>query len=672
MRCPFFEALRLYADRPIGVFHALAISRGNSVRRSKWIQFLIDFYGTALFKAESSATCGGLDSLLDPHGSLLEAQTLAARAYDASYAFFVTNGTSTSNKIVIQALTRPNDVVLIDRDCHKSHHYALVLAGARPCYLDAYPLHDYSMYGGVTLHNIKKTLLAYRSAGRLSDVRLLVITNCTFDGIVYNVKRLIEECLAIKPDLIFLFDEAWFAYAGFHPILKTRTAMHCANSIRRELMERKYHHLHAALLDTLKVSSLEEADPDALLSRRLYPNPRKLKVRVYATQSTHKSLTSLRQGSMVLVNDDLFESHVHTSFKESYYTHMSTSPNYQILATLDVGRSQMELEGYGLVERQLEAAFLIRNALGKDSFVSKFFRILGPHDMVPASLRQSSLQESSLSGLANEQMNVQTLEEVWLSDDEFVLDPTRITLYTGNSGLDGETFKELEMRRLLSSRRELEELQQHISWIVRDCPALPDFSGFHCAFSQSAQMITGKANQKPENLEANQSAVTPDTANSPPVCREDSKSNFKMYIRDGDVREPFYLSYDEENVEYHTLQEALKLINEGITLVGSTFIIPYPPGFPISVPGQVLSAAIVEFMIKIDVKEIHGFDWKLGLRCFKHSLLRSLMEARGIPVPDCMKHSECGAVRSERNSSSSGSSTPTSTDIPAVSVTSVD
>ena len=142
-----------------------------------------------------------------------------------------------------------------------------------------------------------------------------------------------------------------------------------------QLRERKYHHLHAALLDTLNVSSLEEASPEALLVNRLYPNPRKVKIRVYATQSTHKSLTSLRQGSMVLVNDDLFESHVHTSFKESYYTHMSTSPNYQILATLDVGRSQMELEGYGLVERQLEAAFLIRNALGKDPFVSKYFRV---------------------------------------------------------------------------------------------------------------------------------------------------------------------------------------------------------------------------------------------------------------------------------------------------------
>ncbi|CDJ63743.1 lysine decarboxylase, putative [Eimeria necatrix] len=677
MRCPFFEALRHYAERPIGVFHALAVSRGNSVRRSKWIQFLIDFYGTALFKAESSATCGGLDSLLDPHGSLLEAQTLAARAFDASYAFFVTNGTSTSNKIVVQALTRPNDVVLIDRDCHKSHHYALVLAGARPCYLDAYPLHEYSMYGGVTLTDIKKTLLGYRSAGRLNDVRLLVITNCTFDGIVYNVKRLMEECLAIKPDLVFLFDEAWFAYAGFHPILKTRTAMHCANELRRELMERKYHHLHTALLNTLKVSSLEEASAASLLSHRLYPNPHKVKVRVYATQSTHKSLTSLRQGSMVLVNDDLFESHVHTSFKESYYTHMSTSPNYQILATLDVGRSQMELEGYGLVERQLEAAFLIRNALGKDPFVSKYFKILGPHDMIPASLRQCSVQENCLNGLIDEQMNVQTLEEVWLSDDEFVLDPTRITLYTGKSGLDGDTFKvkwlmdkygiqinktsrnsvlfmtnigttrsscvflrscirhcaqELEMRRLLSSRRELEELEQQIDWIVHDCPALPNFSGFHPAFSQvPLQPMSTKIGSSDKQRGDGTPVESPRSVDH--GSSDSSSTHCEACIRDGDVREPFYLSYDEENVEYYSLKEAIELIRNGRILVGSTFIIPYPPGFPISVPGQILSEAIVEFMIKIDVKEIHGFDPKLGLRCFKESLLENLMEAREVHEP---------------------------------------
>lgn len=142
-----------------------------------------------------------------------------------------------------------------------------------------------------------------------------------------------------------------------------------------QLTESRYAGLHRNVLESLGVSDLSQATPSQLLNTRLYPDPARARVRVYATQSTHKSLTALRQGSMVLVNDDLFESDVHTAFKESYFTHMSTSPNYQILATLDVGRSQMELEGYGLVERQLEAALIIRNSLARDPLVKKYFRV---------------------------------------------------------------------------------------------------------------------------------------------------------------------------------------------------------------------------------------------------------------------------------------------------------
>lgn len=343
---PFFESLRHYSERPIGVFHALAISRGNSVRLSRWIQDLRDFYGTNLFKAESSATCGGLDSLLDPHGALKEAQLKAAKAFGAQFLFFTTNGTSTSNKIVVQALTKPGDVALVDRACHKSHHYAFVMQDVRACYLDPFPLHKFSVFGGVPMEVIKEALLAYRREKRLHEIRLLILTNCTFDGIVYNVVRLMEECLAIHPEITFLFDEAWFAYAGFHPILQHRTAMHAANYMRERFSHGGYIREHLDLCRQLGVTDLSECRDDELLMRtRLYPHPQKAKIRVYATQSTHKSLTSLRQGSMILVNDDYFEAKVHAPFKEAYYAHMSTSPNYQILATMDVGRAQMELEG---------------------------------------------------------------------------------------------------------------------------------------------------------------------------------------------------------------------------------------------------------------------------------------------------------------------------------------
>ena len=94
-----------------------------------------------------------------PTGTIKEAQELAARCFGAQRTFFVTNGTSTANKIVHMALLRPGDVVLIDRNCHKSHHYGLALAGARPVYLDAYPLQPFAIYGGVPLRTLKQALL---------------------------------------------------------------------------------------------------------------------------------------------------------------------------------------------------------------------------------------------------------------------------------------------------------------------------------------------------------------------------------------------------------------------------------------------------------------------------------------------------------------------------------
>ena len=104
------------------------------------------------------------------------AQDKAARAYGGDHAFFGTNGTSTSNKIVHQALCRPGDIVLIDRDCHKSHHYGLVLAGAQPYYIDAFPLTQYSMYGSLAIQPIKDALLALKAEGKLDRVRMLVLT----------------------------------------------------------------------------------------------------------------------------------------------------------------------------------------------------------------------------------------------------------------------------------------------------------------------------------------------------------------------------------------------------------------------------------------------------------------------------------------------------------------
>ena len=237
---PFFDNLKKYAQKPVGTFHALPVARGKSIFRSNWIRDMGEFYGPTLFLAESSATTGGLDSLLEPTGNIKLAQDAAARAFGADKVFFVTNGTSTSNKMVYQALCQPGDIVIVDRNCHKSHHYGMVLAGAQPYYVEAFPLTAYSMYGSVPLRTIKAALLELKAAGRLSRVKMVALTNVTFDGHMYDTVRVMEECLAIKPDLIFLWDEAWFGFARWSWMYRRRTAMGAREQLRRSFADPAY------------------------------------------------------------------------------------------------------------------------------------------------------------------------------------------------------------------------------------------------------------------------------------------------------------------------------------------------------------------------------------------------------------------------------------------------
>ena len=384
---PYFDNLKRYSRKPIGTFHALPVARGKSIFRSHWIRDMAEFYGVNLFMAESSATSGGLDSLLEPTGNIKRAQEMAARAFGADYVYFATNGTSTSNKIVLQALLAPGDIVLIDRNCHKSHHYAMVLSGAQPLYLEAYPMTEYSMYGAVPLRSIKQALLALKAEGKLDRARMVDLTNCTFDGHMYNPRRVMEECLAIKPDLVFLWDEAWFGFARFSPFHRRRTAMFSAAELGERYASEEYRREYEAF--RAATGELDPADPK-LLDMHLLPDPDQVRIRVYGTQSTHKSMSALRQGSMILVRDQDFPL-VHGAFEEAYFTHTSTSPNLQIIASLDLARRQMELEGYGLVARATDLALRIRRQVNGNPAIAKYFRVLTPAEMVPAAYRASGL-----------------------------------------------------------------------------------------------------------------------------------------------------------------------------------------------------------------------------------------------------------------------------------------
>ena len=429
---PFFDAIREHARRPAGVFHALPVSRGGSVVGSKWIGDFVDFYGLNLLLAESSATSGELDSLLAPVHTLKKAQLLAARAFGAKRTYFVTNGTSTANKIVHQAVVSPDEVVMVDRNCHKSHHHALMLTGARTAYLEAYPLNDVAFYGAVPLSRIKQLLLDYRAAGRLDEVRMITLTNCTFDGIVYDPFKVMSECLAIKPDLVFLWDEAWFAFARFHPVTRKRTAMVAAETLEETLATDAHAAAYREQQKRLFDPETGAPAPDSVwLEEDLLPPP-DATIRVYATQSTHKTLTALRQGSMIHVFDQEFSSGAEEAFHEAYMTHTSTSPNYQILASLDLGRRQVEMEGFALVQKQLDLAMSLSSAIARHPLLKKTFKVLTAADLIPEEYRVTERTMPLRDGLS-------TMWDAWVRD-EFVVDPSRITVEISGTGVDGDTF----------------------------------------------------------------------------------------------------------------------------------------------------------------------------------------------------------------------------------------
>src|SRR4029453_14364407 len=127
------------------------------------------------------------------------------------------------------------------------------------------------------------------------------------------------------------------------------------------------------------------------------PDPRKMRIRVYETNSVHKSMSCLRQGSIVAVRDEDYKHHI-SAFRESVFIHASTSPNAQIIASLDVARRQMELEGYELVMRAIETSLAIRREVSEHPIISKYFRVLGADAMIPAEYRASGFKDFLASG----------------------------------------------------------------------------------------------------------------------------------------------------------------------------------------------------------------------------------------------------------------------------------
>src|SRR6185295_14329303 len=225
---------------------------------------------------------------------------------------------------------------------------------------------------------------------------------------------------------------AWFGFARFNAFHRRRTAMGAAAALSATLRQPAY---RAQYQQAMEAAGPIDGKNPRLLTTPLLPDPDKARIRVYQTCSTHKSMSALRQGSMILVWDDDFHL-VEGVFTEAFLTHTSTSPNLQIIASLDVARRQMELEGYELTMRMTELALQIRREINNHPLISKYFRVLTPAEMIPSEFRESGVGDYPPA------VPWQKLLDSW-DNDECALDPTRLTITCGAAGFDGTQFKNL-------------------------------------------------------------------------------------------------------------------------------------------------------------------------------------------------------------------------------------
>jgi arginine decarboxylase len=471
-RTPFYDALKNYVWMAKDQWHTPGHSSGESLRGSPWVNDFYEFMGEHVFDADLSVSVPMLDSLMEPKGVIGEAQAMAAKAFGARRTFFATNGTSTANKVIFQTLLAPGEKLLLDRNCHKSVHHGVVLSGAHPIYLDSALNRKYGLYGPVP----KKLLLS--SIKKHPDAQALILTSCTYDGLRYDLAPIVEAAHA--KGIKVIIDEAWYGFARFHPQFRP-TAL--------------------------------EAGAD------------------YATQSTHKVLSAFSQASMIHVNDPGFREHL---FRENFNMHTSTSPQYGLIASLDVGRKQAVMEGYKLLSRTLELAQEVRNLINS----TRVFRVLELEDLLPEAVRHDGIK----------------------------LDPTKVTIDISGCGYTVE-----DLQKALFERFNIQVEKSTFNTLT----LLLTIGTTRSKVSRlyDALMRIARERRAPHRL-----VQSPEI---PPFTT-------LRYL----PRDAYYCG--GELVPVFDERERVNPRLAG--RVAADQIVPYPPGIPVLVPGQLITKKIVDYL----------------------------------------------------------------------------
>ncbi len=597
---PFFRALTGYAADGSYSWHCPGHSGGVAFLKSPVGQMFHQFFGENMLRADVCNAVDELGQLLDHTGKVADSEQNAARIFGADHLFFVTNGTSTSNKIVWHANVADNDIVVVDRNCHKSVLHAIIMTGAVPVFLMPKRNH-YGIIGPIPKSEFLPETIAAKIAAHpiAKDLgvkpQMLTITQSTYDGILYNVDT-IKEILGTSIENLH-FDEAWLPHATFHDFYKG---------------------MHAIGRDT---------------NRSEGPM-------VYACQSTHKLLAGLSQASQILVQESPTRRLDRDQFNEAYLMHVSTSPQYAIIASCDVAAAMMEPPGgTSLVEESIVEAMDFRRAMRKvdEEFGdSWWFKVWGPEELAE-------------EGMGARDNWILRASEPWhgfgkLADGFNMLDPIKATIITPGLSVNGD-FSSAGIPAAIVTRY----LSEH-GVIVEKTGLYSFFIMFTIGITKGRwNTLVAALQQFKDDYDRNMPlwrTLPSFIAKHPRYERIGLKdlcdSIHGMYKENDVARLPteMYVSHmvpamkpaDAYAMMVHNQIERVEIDDlEG--RITSILLTPYPPGIPLLIPGERVNRNIVEYL-----KFARRFNDKFpGFETDIHGLVKEEKNGRLIYAVDCVK-----------------------------------
>jgi arginine decarboxylase len=597
---PFFRALTHYAADGSYSWHCPGHSGGVAFLKSPVGQIFHQFFGENMLRADVCNAVEELGQLLDHTGPVAASERNAARIFNCDHLYFVTNGTSTSNKIVWHSTVAPGDVVVVDRNCHKSILHAIIMTGAVPVFLMP-TRNNYGIIGPIpksefSWENIQKKIAANPFAtDKNTKPRVLAITQSTYDGILYNVEDIKAE-LDGKIDTLH-FDEAWLPHAAFHDF---------------------YGDYHAIGAD----------------------RPRCRQSMVFSTQSTHKLLAGLSQASQILVQNSEERELDRDVFNEAYLMHTSTSPQYSIIASCDVAAAMMEApSGTALVEESIAEALDFRRAMRKiaEEWGSDWwFKVWGPDDLSEEGIEER--EEWMLKPGARWHGFSQ------LSEGFNMLDPIKATVITPGLDVDGEFSG-----RGIPAAIVTKYLAEH-GVIVEKCGLYSFFIMFTIGITKGRwnTMVT-ELQQFKDDFDKNQPLwkVLPEFVQKHPsyeriglkdLCHlihgvyavnDVARLTTEMYLSDmvpamkpGDA----FARMAHREIDRVSIDEL-----EG--RITSTLLTPYPPGIPLLIPGERFNATIVRYLkfSRHFNEQFPGFETDI------HGLVKEIVNGKARYYVDCVR-----------------------------------